>query len=126
VPSDRPRRPPVPEPVREGLLWHYTDAGGFLGIVATSGLWASAPQSLNDQSELAYGEAVVRETWGRADTGALSAAGVEFVEQVLSRDMAADMREDVFVLSTAWTATCSTSGSTTPTAVASRSGSTRS
>jgi hypothetical protein len=52
--------PWLPEQARK-RAWHYTDAGGLLGIMQTSRIWASSPQVLNDDSEVLYGVAVVRE-----------------------------------------------------------------
>lgn len=37
------------------MLWHYTDAGGLMGIVEHERLWATQTSFLNDSTELAYG-----------------------------------------------------------------------
>ena len=54
----QPKEPP-------DLLFHYTNAGGLLGILSTSRIWATNYRFLNDSSEIAYGaaifEAVVQE-----------------------------------------------------------------
>lgn len=47
------------------LLFHYTSAGGLLGILESARLWATNYRFLNDSSEIAYGvdlfEALVKE-----------------------------------------------------------------
>lgn len=49
-----------PEPVPD-TLYHYTNAGGMLGILTTSSLWASESFFMNDASEMLYAtEAIVR------------------------------------------------------------------
>jgi hypothetical protein len=89
---------PFPDPVAQGLAWHYTDASGLLGIVGSHGLWASASAALNDTSELRYGEDVVRRTWAtvRAE---LPLPCQEFVDKVLEVDLTQDMQDNVFILS---------------------------
>jgi hypothetical protein len=42
------------------LLYHYTDFNGFKGIIESHSLWATYCRSLNDSTELHYGENVVR------------------------------------------------------------------
>jgi hypothetical protein len=37
--------------VRQGLLYHYTDAAGLLGIISSNRLWATDASFLNDPSE---------------------------------------------------------------------------
>ncbi len=41
--------------IDDGLLWHYTDAGGLIGIIEHNALWASSTTTLNDSTELRYG-----------------------------------------------------------------------
>jgi hypothetical protein len=43
------------------LLYHFTDAGGFAGILGSRSLWASRARSLNDPTEVAYGLDLARE-----------------------------------------------------------------
>lgn len=51
-----------PLPARSrGVAWHYTSAEGLLGILAHNHIWASAPQVLNDSSEVLFGVNLVRE-----------------------------------------------------------------
>jgi hypothetical protein len=91
---------PFPDPVNRdtGLAWHYTDASGLLGILDNHGLWASATASLNDTSELQYGESVVRRVWEsmRSD---VPMPCQEFLRVVLEVDLTLDMRDNVFILS---------------------------
>lgn len=47
---------PAPPSVARGeVIWHYTDASGFAGIVESGCLWATALAFLNDREEFAYG-----------------------------------------------------------------------
>ena len=41
------------------VLWHYTNAAGFLGICRTGKLWATNTDYLNDVSELRYARQLV-------------------------------------------------------------------
>jgi hypothetical protein len=44
-----------------GLLYHYTSAEGFLGILAGDAMWASHSRYLNDPSELVYAAQLMEE-----------------------------------------------------------------
>lgn len=91
---------PLPDPVRDGLAWHYTDAVGLLGIVGSNDIWASAPTALNDTSELRYGEALIRRVWrDRSSAEVLPEPCVKFVNAVLDVDLTDDMQDNVFILS---------------------------
>lgn len=48
----RPNLPKLPQ--REDLVFHYTDAAGFLGICQSKSLWASDIRLLNDYLEIGY------------------------------------------------------------------------
>jgi hypothetical protein len=50
-------KPSVPN----GLLFHYTTAGGLKGIIESNELWASSAYFLNDSSEITYGYALLTE-----------------------------------------------------------------
>jgi hypothetical protein len=57
------------------LLYHYTDAGGLIGIVEDDVLWATDAEFLNDAQELRYGREEMREALlARAEE--LSAGGI--------------------------------------------------
>lgn len=43
------------EPVPTNLVWHYTDGGGLLSILANHILWATSSAFLNDAQEVALG-----------------------------------------------------------------------
>ena len=43
----------------EGILYHYTDAQGLLGIIESQELWASHAAFLNDSTELTYTRGVL-------------------------------------------------------------------
>ena len=45
-------------------LWHYTDAGGVLGILQSNQLWLSDAAFLNDSSEMSYAVTVIEEIIG--------------------------------------------------------------
>lgn len=65
----QPKEPP-------DLLFHYTNAGGLLGILSTSRIWATNYRFLNDSSEIAYGaaifEAVVQERSAQVDSDVIA------------------------------------------------------
>jgi hypothetical protein len=52
-------------PIEHGseVIYHYTDAAGLFGIISNDELWASAPSSLNDASELSYGFQLLERQW---------------------------------------------------------------
>jgi len=52
--------PGIPEFARD-RVWHYTNADGLIGVLESNRLWASAPQVLNDSSEVLYGVELVRQ-----------------------------------------------------------------
>lgn len=45
----------------DDVLWHYTDTGGFIGIIEHDALWATSTTALNDPSELRYGLGILDE-----------------------------------------------------------------
>jgi hypothetical protein len=91
---------PLPPPVTDEIVFHYTTAIGLLGIISSDELWASSALALNDLSEITYGLDVLREAAdGRKDTpGTLLQAmleegtfdflrgGAYFLSASLSRD----------------------------------------
>lgn len=50
---------PTPEASSKEMLWHYTDAGGVIGILRSGALWATNIDSLNDSTELHHGFSVI-------------------------------------------------------------------
>jgi hypothetical protein len=52
----------LPATPGDGLLYHYTDAGGLLGIVEHRVLWASDVWFMNDTRETRYGLEVMQRT----------------------------------------------------------------
>lgn len=42
-------------------LYHYTDAGGLIGIIQSRGIWATDAEFLNDAQELRYGRAELQD-----------------------------------------------------------------
>ncbi|MCA0215962.1 MAG: DUF2971 domain-containing protein [Actinobacteria bacterium] len=86
-------------PEESGVAWHYTDAQGFLGIVQSHQLWATASLALNDTSEVRYGEEIIKDVWRLADKGNLSLTCVEFAQHVLNFEFAEFAAAGLFVLS---------------------------
>lgn len=62
-PSEQAHWLPIPQPPRPsvGRVWHYTDAAGVIGLVASSEVWATSVGSLNDTAEFAHGIGVLEE-----------------------------------------------------------------
>lgn len=54
---------PLPAAFAEGLIWHYTDAAGVLGILSSHCLWATNAAMLNDHREIAHGMEVMDEVF---------------------------------------------------------------
>ena len=85
--------------VTSGVAWHYTNAQGFLGIVQSHRLWASASLALNDTSEVNYGESLIKRVWRNAIKDDLLPACIEFTEHVLGFELADFAADGLFVLS---------------------------
>ena len=52
------------------LLYHYTRAGGLLGIVQGHSIWATDIRYLNDGNEFRYGSGLVKQVSADLTTGA--------------------------------------------------------
>ncbi|MGC4151470.1 MAG: DUF2971 domain-containing protein [Propionicimonas sp.] len=54
---------PIPQPPNPSVdrVWHYTDAAGAIGIIASSEVWATSVGSLNDTAEFSHGIGVLEE-----------------------------------------------------------------
>jgi hypothetical protein len=65
------------------VLYHYTDAAGFLGIVQSNELWASHAGFLNDSTELIYVREVLREVLDEFEEDEASEAASEFGRQLM-------------------------------------------
>jgi hypothetical protein len=46
-----------------GIVWHYTNAAGALGIIESGTLWATSAAMLNDTDEFNHGMRLVDEIW---------------------------------------------------------------
>ena len=66
-------------------LYHYTNAGGLLGIIEHNKLWATHIDYLNDASELRYARGLVEAALSRYEQAGGSAPVREFVRR--TRDM---------------------------------------
>lgn len=83
----------------KGTAWHYTDAHGLLGMLGSDQLWATASLALNDTSEVAYGERLIKELWNHADKSGLPAPCVEFTNAVLDFEFDDFAADGLFVVS---------------------------
>jgi len=76
-------------PLSPDLLWHYTDAGGLLGIVQDELLWATDTRFLNDATELHYGLDLARDSLrGYAAHAGLKLNTVRFLTGLADPDQA--------------------------------------
>ncbi|MDQ2922611.1 MAG: DUF2971 domain-containing protein [Acidobacteriota bacterium] len=79
-----------------GLLYHYTNAAGLLGIVEHNKIWATHINFLNDASELIYARRLVEEALKHEEEQAKSAIAREFFRRAATCfDVSQTM--DVFV-----------------------------
>jgi hypothetical protein len=60
---------PVLQRIGDGLVWHYTDGVGLLGMLQQRSLWASEAMQLNDTSELRHGRDLIRGLVGAEGQG---------------------------------------------------------
>lgn len=90
-------RPPLPPPYGR-VVWHHTSAEGLLGIVEKNRIWASAPVSLNDSSELRYGLDCISEAWETVSAGK-SPEVVRAVDQQLADLLEGAANQTVYVVS---------------------------
>ena len=65
------------------LLWHYTDAGGLLGILTHERMWATQTSFLNDSTELAYGVGLVTKAVTSYDPSSLKEGTARFLERLV-------------------------------------------
>jgi hypothetical protein len=90
----------VPGRVRSDV-WHYTTADGLLGILESNHIWASAPQVLNDESEVEYGVAIVREALTQIEhEQLLPDHALELLHEIVDDGWVERMQSEVFVTST--------------------------
>ncbi len=80
-----------------GVVWHYTDAAGLIGIIESGRLWASSPLTLNDASELQHGMAVVRDCW-RDLRAELDATAQELVDRLVGTEALDRIQATTFLL----------------------------
>lgn len=92
---------PAPPPSAADEVWHYTDAGGLIGIITGHQMWAHSADSMNDLSELRYGVDRVREEWAGFDPKLKrrqEAASAE-IERCLAPHVSASLVSEVFIFS---------------------------
>ena len=82
-------------------VWHYTDVAGLLGIVRSRSIWASAPQVLNDSSEVLYGVNLVRDAWAEQKSNSVHGKFVtDFIDQMIGELWVEYVQKRVFIAST--------------------------
>lgn len=80
----------------EGLLYHYTNAAGLLGIVEHNKFWATHINFLNDASELIYARHLVEDALRNGEERSKSPIAREFCRRAMTCfDVSQTM--DVFV-----------------------------
>jgi hypothetical protein len=77
-------------------VWHYTDAGGVLGVLSNDELWASSALHMNDTAELQLGIRRVQEAFESME---LSAAERNIISNLLDYAEAQFHQSRVFILS---------------------------
>ena len=83
-------------PTETGIVWHYTDAGGLLGMLSNNVLWATSYSHLNDGAEIQTGIQVLDEA---ADELQLTATQSWYVARQIRRAKEDLERAHVFMLS---------------------------
>lgn len=84
----------------QGRAWHYTNADGLMGILENHHIWASAPQVLNDLSEVQYGAGIVRAALRELiEKDLLGEPYGAYLAQVVGDDWVDIMQSRIFVAS---------------------------
>lgn len=83
---------------RPDILWHYTNAAGFLGIVRSGKLWATNTDYLNDSSEIRHARRLVLKAVFDSHSDALSREEHEMLN-FLCECMGSEATRPVFVTS---------------------------
>jgi hypothetical protein len=81
---------------RPAILYHYTDAAGFIGILDNGELWASNAAFLNDSTELIYAQEVIKEVLDEFRSGDEPSQAVAAFGDALLTSLA-DWPYDVYV-----------------------------
>jgi hypothetical protein len=90
-------------PLTPGLLWHYTDAGGLMGILEHESLWATQTSFLNDSTELAHGIHLATKTLASYSARQVKEVTARFLGRLVDPEQAAlagwlDRNLDVYVV----------------------------
>jgi hypothetical protein len=80
------------------VLWHYTNAAGFLGIFRSGKLWATNTDYLNDASEMRYARILVLRAVYNSRSGAVGHNEHEMLN-LLCDCVGSDATRPVFVAS---------------------------
>jgi hypothetical protein len=83
---------------RPDILWHYTNAAGFLGISRSGKLWATNTDYLNDASEMRHARGLVLKAVFDSRSNALSHEEHELLN-LLCECMGSEATRPVFVTS---------------------------
>lgn len=81
------------------LVYHYTDAAGFLGIVSSGSLWMTRSDFLNDTAELQHGRLQLREAF-RACATEYSTALADILNLYATRSTEGESRAYIAAFST--------------------------
>lgn len=91
-------RIPGPEASQEEMLWHYTDAGGVIGILSSRTLWATNIDSLNDSAELHHGFVVLDSVMEEVRSSRyIARTQKRYLERVLEEARSESVRRKLFV-----------------------------
>jgi Protein of unknown function (DUF2971) len=69
----------------KGLMWHYTDGEGLLGIIRSRSLRATQVAALNDKNETLFASSLFRKALERLKSNELDAESTTFLRYVLSQ-----------------------------------------
>jgi len=67
----------MPPRDERGVVWHYTDARGALGIIESGSLWATSAAMLNDTDEFRHGLHLIATLWQQVSNDYVQANIVE-------------------------------------------------
>lgn len=91
-------RMPYPKNRSDQLVWHYTDSRALINIIKTSSVWASSPRTLNDSSEIEYGQEIVRRAVEDYRGAISKGSSVDrFLSLVLPEDVGVDILQTCMV-----------------------------
>lgn len=91
-------RMPSPSPTKCDQVWHYTDAGGAIGILKSNALWATNVECLNDSAELHHGFSVIDSVMTKVNESRyVSKIQKKYLEMVIDAARSEQVRRNLFV-----------------------------